>query len=325
MSRLPFKLLGEEIEPGKGGRLNLEVAKLHTNTPIQVPVIVQHAKRPGPVLLLLAGSHGDEVNGTEIVRQFIKKGWNKPQAGTVICIPVFNIFAFLNLTREFPDGRDLNRSFPGTKNGSLASQFAFHFMQEIAPHVDVVIDFHTGAVQRNNFPQTRCDFKQKRSFELCKVFGAPIILNSPLISKSLRASITKSGGDYVLFEGGKANRLDEKVIEYGILGIKRIMSFLGLRQFDIEKIPEEKLILISESSWLRASNSGMLNLKVKNGAYVEKGSKLATLSDPYGNFERSVIAPRNGYIFCVNETPLVTKGDAIFHHGKQHKPELKKS
>ena len=314
IKRKPFKLLGEYIEPGKGGRLNLEVAKLHTNTPIQIPVLVQHAKKEGPVLLLLAGSHGDEVNGTEIVRQIIKKGWNKPTSGTVICIPVFNIFAFLNLSREFPDGRDLNRSFPGTKNGSLASQFAYHFMSEIAPYVDIVIDFHTGAVQRNNFPQTRCDPKEKESMELCEVFGAPILLHSNLISKTLRASIQKLGTRYILFEGGKANRLDEKVISAGIIGVQRVMKHLGMRDFKVN-FREEDIVYIKESSWLRAPNSGMLRLNVMNGAFVEKGTQLATVSDPYGNFERSVKAPRDGYVFCVNESPLVTKGDAIFHIG----------
>jgi uncharacterized protein len=171
----PFSILGQQVEPGKGGRFNLEIAKLHTHTPIQVPVIVQHAKKKGPVLLLLAALHGDEINGIEVVRQFIKNGWNKPEKGTVICMPVFNIFGFLSVSRELPDKRDLNRVFPGSKSGSLASQFAYHFMQEIAPHVDIVIDFHTGAVQRNNFPQTRCDFKHPRSMELCKTFGSPYI------------------------------------------------------------------------------------------------------------------------------------------------------
>lgn len=316
-TRKAFHILGEDIEPGKGARLNLEVAKLHTNTPIQVPVIVQHAKKDGPVLLLLAGSHGDEVNGTEIVRRIIKKGWNKPAFGTVICIPVYNIFAFLNFSREFPDGRDLNRSFPGTKNGSLASQFAYHFMTNIATNVDVIIDFHTGAEQRNNFPQTRCDFNEKSSLALCEVFGAPFIMRSPIIAKTLRSAMQKFSKKYVLFEGGKANRLDENVINHGIAGTQRVMKCLGMRDFKVTN-PLEPLIYLHESSWLRAPNSGMLRLKVKNGAFVCKGTTLATVSDPYGNFERSVKSPRDGYIFCVNETPIVTKGDAIFHLGKEN-------
>jgi predicted deacylase len=311
----PFSILGQEVQPGKGGRFTLEIAKLHTNTPIQVPVIVQHAKKKGPVLLLIAALHGDEINGTEIVRQFIKNGWNKPEKGTVICIPVFNIFGFLNLSRELPDKRDLNRVFPGTKNGSLASQFAYHFMTEIAPLVDIVIDLHTGSVQRNNYPQTRCDFKHERSMELCKTFGSPFILNSPLISKTIRATMQKLGKDYILFEGGKANRIDDFIVQHGIDGIRRVMNYLEIRKFTSESTHED-IIELTESQWLRSPNSGVLNLKIKNGIRVERGTLLATVSDPYGNFERAVKAPRGGFVICVNESPLVNKGDALFHIGK---------
>src|SRR5690554_7256496 len=184
----PFELLGETIAPGKTARITLEVAKLHTNTPIQIPVIVSHATKVGPTLLLLAGLHGDEINGIEAVRRIVKKGWHKPNHGTVICIPVFNIFGFLNLSREFPDGRDLNRMFPGTKNGSLASQFAYIFMKDIAPLTDVIIDFHTGSSQRNNYPQTRCDFNDEASKALCRVFAAPFTIDSSVIAKSIRSA-----------------------------------------------------------------------------------------------------------------------------------------
>ncbi|PKR79535.1 succinylglutamate desuccinylase [Brumimicrobium salinarum] len=313
--RKPFELLGNSILPGKTTRLTLEVAKLHTNTPIQIPVIVSHAKKHGPTLLLLAGLHGDEINGIESIRKMIKKGWHKPSYGTVICIPVFNIFGFLNLSREFPDGRDLNRVFPGTKNGSLASQFAYIFMKEIAPLTDIIIDLHTGAAQRNNYPQTRADFQDKASKELCDIFAAPFTIHSSVLAKSIRGSVTKLRKQYILFEGGKANRIDQSVVDVAIDGIKRVMQHLNMRFFDIEE-PKQPPIIIHKSKWIRASNSGVLNLKIDNGAYVDKGKIIATISDPYGKFERSVKAPFDGYVFNVNEIPLVNKGDALFNMGR---------
>ena len=144
MSSKPFVLLGKEIPEGQRTVLDLEVAKLHTRTTVKVPVIIERSSNPGPVVLLLAGIHGDETNGVGIIREVINLEINKPKKGTIICIPVFNIFGYLIQTREFPDGRDLNRMFPGTLNGSLASQFAYQFTKEIAPFVDYVIDFHTG-------------------------------------------------------------------------------------------------------------------------------------------------------------------------------------
>lgn len=319
--RESLELLGNTIPPGKTVRLTLEIAKLLTNTPIQIPVIVSHAKKKGPVLLLLAGIHGDEINGVETIRRVVRKGWHKPSQGTIICIPVYNIFGFLNSSREFPDGRDLNRMFPGTKNGSLASQFAHIFMKEIAPLTDVILDFHTGASQRNNFPQTRCDFKNTTSRELCDIFAAPFTINASSLPKSIRSEVSKRGKEYVIFEGGKANRIDNFVVETAMQGVQRIMTHLGVRYFEVEP-PEYEKCTIEKSKWIRASSSGMLNVKIENGQYVDKGTILAKIADPYGKFERSVKAPFDGMIFNVNEIPLVNKGDALFNIGKHHDPEL---
>ena len=311
-----FVILGQEILPGKGAQLNLDVAKLHTTTPILVPVIVQRAKVDGPTVLLMAGLHGDEINGIEVIRRIIRKGFNKPQVGTIICLPVFNIFGFLNVKRELPDGRDLNRSFPGSENGSLAAQFAFHFMKEIAPHVDFVIDFHTGSAQRNNFPQIRCVLEDEKSLELARVFNPPFILNSSQISKTIRESISKLGKNMLLFEGGKTNNIEEMVVEEGINGVKRLLSHLGMRTFKIDISKDREPIVLTESKWMRSPNSGMFQALVKNGERVSKNDVIGIVTDPYGKFERKVKSSTNGFIICLNESPVVYKGDAIFHIAK---------
>lgn len=306
-------ILGQEIAPGKHYELNLNVAKLHTSTPVQIPIHVDRAKEDGPTIVLMAGMHGDEINGIEIIRRIIRKKLNRPMKGTVICIPIFNIFGFLNLKRELPDGRDLNRSFPGTPNGSLASQFAFQFMKEIAPVVDVIIDFHTGAAQRNNHPQIRCDFNDAESLELAKVFNSPIILNSGLISKTIREVIQKMGKQYLIFEGGKANSIEELVVDEGINGAKRILSHFGMRSFKIDISLGREPMLLTESKWMRASNSGLFLPHVKNGTRVKKGEIMGIIMDPFGKIERNIKAQKDAVVLCVNEAPTVYKGDAIFH------------
>lgn len=309
-------ILGQEILPGKGAQLNLDVAKLHTSTPILVPVIVERAKEDGPCVLLMAGLHGDEINGVEVIRRVLRKGFNKPQIGTIICLPVFNIFGFLNVKRELPDGRDLNRSFPGSESGSLAAQFAFHFMKEITPHVDYIIDFHTGSAQRNNFAQIRCAFKDKESLELAKIFNPPLILNSGYISKTIRESISKKGKKMLLFEGGKTNSIEENIVEEGLNGVKRILQHLGMRTFKIDISKDRTPIYLTDSKWMRAPISGMFQAQVKNGSPVEKGTIIGIVTDPYGKIERKIKASMDGYIICLNEAPIVYKGDAIFHIGK---------
>jgi len=309
-------ILGKEILPGKGAQLNMDVARLHTRTPILVPVIVERAKEDGPTVLLMAGLHGDEINGVEIIRRFLRKKLHKPTRGTIICLPVFNIFGFLNIKRELPDGRDLNRSFPGSAKGSLASQFAYHFMKEIAPHCDYIIDFHTGASQRNNFPQIRCVMSDPESMELAKVFNPPFILNSSLISKTIRESMIKMKKNILLFEGGMANSIEEMVVEEGLNGTKRIISHLGMRNYKFDIAKDREPVVLNESRWLRAPNSGMFQALVKNGSQVDKGTVLAVVTDPYGNFEKKIKSPSSGYVICANESPVVFKGDAIINLGK---------
>jgi len=223
MLNKPFTILGKQIPEGKRTVIDLEVAKLHTRTTLKVPVIIERSLNPGPVVLLLAGVHGDETNGVGILREIIGQKINKPINGTIICIPVFNIFGYLIQTREFPDGRDLNRMFPGSLNGSLASQFAYQFTKEIAPHVDYVIDFHTGGGDRENIAQIRCNSADEKSIELAKIFNPPIILISNNIAKSLRDTLSKMGKTVLLFEGGKSKELNPTIINEGVNGTKNVL------------------------------------------------------------------------------------------------------
>ncbi len=315
-------LLGQEIEPGKSYQLNLNVAKLHTSSPIQVPVIVERALEDGPTVVLMAGMHGDEINGVEIIRRMIRRKLNKPLIGTIICIPIFNIFGFLSHKRELPDGRDLNRSFPGSEKGSLASQFAFKFLKEIAPHADIVFDFHTGAAQRSNFSQIRCDFKNGESVTLAQVFRPPFILDSALIAKSVREALTKIGKQYMLFEGGKSNSINEEVVEEAIDGVRRVLNHLKMRAFKTDHNEGRESIFLHKSRWLRAPMSGLFLVQVTNGHFVHKGDVIGLVMDPFGLIERKVKAPFDGYVFCVNEAPTVYRGDAILHIGQQKKSLL---
>lgn len=311
MSTNKFVILGREVPKGKRAYLELEVAKLHNRNSIKIPIIVERAKLDGPTLLLMGGVHGDETNGVAIVRDIIRKKYNKPKRGTVISIPVFNVFGYLSQTRAFPDGRDLNRMFPGSKNGSLASQFANRFTEDIAPLADYVIDFHTGGAERSNFPNVRCDLQQEKTFELASIFGAPFIVHSNYIAKSVRDTFNKMGKPILLFEGGKSQNLNKSVIRYGVEGALNVMKHLGMQDGEIKH--NDNTVIIESAKWIRAPHSGMFQLDVENGTRVSKKTILGKISDPYGDFERRVTAPFDCYIFGVNTAPIVNKGDALFH------------
>lgn len=311
MSVKKLVILGKEIALGESAIMEVEVAKLHTRNSLKMPVIIERAKVDGPVLLIIGGVHGDEVNGVAIVREIIRQKLNKPLIGTIICVPVFNVFGYLNQQREFPDGRDLNRMFPGSAKGSLASQFAHKFTNEIAPLADYVLDFHTGGAGRDNYPNVRCVFQQKETLALANIFGAPFVVHSNYIPKTLRATINKMGKHILLFEGGKSLSLNKKVIKCGVNGVANVMKHLGMQSGEV--IVKKPSVLVSKSKWIRAPYAGMFEALIKNGSFVTRKTPLGRISDPYGEFEKLVLAPFDCYIYGLNTAPIVNKGDAVFH------------
>ncbi|TYA70171.1 succinylglutamate desuccinylase/aspartoacylase family protein [Seonamhaeicola marinus] len=307
-------ILNEAIAPGESKEVNFDVANLHTTTPVNIPVIIERSKKIGPTVLFTAGIHGDEVNGVEIVRQLIAKGINKPKRGTIICMPVINVFGFINLKREFPDGRDLNRVFPGSPKGSLASRVAYKLITEVIPHVDYIIDFHTGGSGRFNAPQIRVAEGELELKQLAKIFGAPFVLYSKNLNKSFRNTCHKLNKPLLLFEGGKSLNIDDTVTNSGVNGAKRLLKHFGMLNSSFKSSsPKKECVFIKESRWVRAKYSGMFKPVVSLNSQVQKGDLLGNITDPYGKLNYFVKSPNSGYVINVNEAPIVYQGDALFH------------
>jgi predicted deacylase len=310
-------ILGESILPGESKTIDMEIAKLHNAAKLKIPIIIKRSKIDGPTILFTAGIHGDEINGIEIVRQLISKKINKPKIGTIICIPIINMFGYINMSRQFPDGRDLNRMFPGSKNGSLASRFAYHILTEVMPVVDYAIDFHAGGASRFNAPQIRLAPNQPELKQLADVFNAPFTLFSKNIAGSFRNSSQKLQVKMLLFEGGKSLDINNDVALSGIEGVKRVLDFLGMLDPKHElTATATKSLYINKSIWIRAQCSGLLHDHNKIGKFVKKGETLASITDPFGKFEKLVKASNDGYIINANHSPIVYQGDAVYHISK---------
>ncbi|WP_103864959.1 succinylglutamate desuccinylase/aspartoacylase family protein [Aquimarina sp. I32.4] len=313
-----LNILGKEVLPGTSTTINFNIAKLYTSTKVEIPIIIERSKHSGPTILITAGIHGDEINGVEVVRQIIAKKINKPSKGSIICIPVLNVFGFLSMNRFFPDGRDLNRVFPGTKNGSLASRFAHQFINEILPTADFCLDFHTGGASRFNAPHVRVDPKNEQLIALAKIFNAPFTLLSKNLDGSYRATCAKKGKDILLFEGGKSQSSSKEIAREGVQGTMRILHHLDMLHSNFDPpIRDSDTLIIKKSFWMRAKYSGLLHIKILIGKHVEKGEILATITDPYGKMRHVVKANNEGYIINVNESSIVYKGDAIFRITKE--------
>lgn len=312
-----MKILGEYIKRGKKTFVKLKAASLYTQTEIEIPVLIERSKLDGPTLLVLGGIHGDEINGIEIVRRLIFNKYVTPDLGAVICIPVVNVMAFLNLERKFADGRDLNRSFPGNKTGSLAAQVAYSISKEIIPQVDYVIDLHTGGEDKFNFPQIRYDVAHPDNLKLAEKFNAPFtFLQNKAPVGSLRKILNARNIPVIVFEGGKSCEIDEEVVEFGVNGVLNVMDVLEIRRKTPDEGNETKTTFITDSRWVRAKYSGMFQPVIKNGTEVVVNQLLGYINGPFAQFQKKIVSPIRGHVICLNRTPVVYKGDALFHIGQ---------
>jgi uncharacterized protein len=311
----PLVIQDYEFAPGERKEISLTIARLPTHTEIQLPVYVFRGVEDGPVLLVTSGLHGDEVNGTETLRRMIRNGSLMPQAGSIIAMPIVNVYGFLHQSRDLPDGKDLNRSFPGSQSGSLARRLAYILLNEVVVHADYGIDLHTGGASRTNYPQVRCDFEREASLEMAHAFGGPFILNSKEIPGSFRRAATNAGKTMIVFEGGESQRFDERSINEAMDGIHRVMAHLQMVERKIA--PRESLVL-RRSTWLRAKMSGMFVPFVHAGDGVIEGQVMAHVGDPFGEMVMEVKAPFDGYLIGLNNQPVINEGDALIHIGTEN-------
>ncbi len=306
-------IAGKEIAPGEFKQVDINIARLPSHTLIDTPIFVSRGIEEGPVLALTAGMHGDEINGMEIVRRIIDSGLHHPKRGTVVCMPIVNIYGFLNYSREVPDGKDINRSFPGNKNGSLASRVAYHLMKEVVPFIDYGIDFHTGGAMRTNYPQVRAVMKDQTNLALANAFHAPFTIDSPFRPNSLRKEASRHGKNIIVYEGGESLRFDHQAIEEGIAGTLRLMKHLNM--IDWASDPKETNKIIWSTSWIRAKYAGLFQANIQCGNLVTKGDWVGTITDPFGEFKEQILAPETGYVIGLNNIPVINAGDALMHIG----------
>ncbi|MCP1326797.1 succinylglutamate desuccinylase/aspartoacylase family protein, partial [Halomonas sp. 707D4] len=229
MANTSFHIAGHTLQPGQRQQIDVPVARLYTHTPLHISIEVVHGRKPGPVMLVCGGIHGDEINGVEIVRRLLRSRSINSLRGTLIAVPVVNVFGFLQHTRYLPDRRDLNRCFPGSDNGSLGGRIAALLREEIVDHATHIIDLHTGAIHRTNLPQIRAQLEPgSETARMADAFGAPVILNAELREGSLRHYAQNRGIPVLTYEAGEALRFDEWAIAPGVRGILRVMRRLGM-------------------------------------------------------------------------------------------------
>lgn len=318
MHNKPITIAGQVIEPGTKATISLPSATLYTQTNIDIPTHVFHGKKAGPKIFVIGTIHGDEIDSIEIVRRLhhhaVLKNL-KEFHGTLITIPIANVYGFLLQSRYLPDRRDLNRSFPGSKEGSLAARLANIIVEEILSQCNFGIDLHTGSFGRINVPQLRVNLDTPGAERLARAFDVPVILDAKLRDGSLRQAAAELGIPLLVYEAGEALRFNELCIRMGVRGILNVLNSLGMVG-GIKKKPKKYKSVITETTrWVRAPTSGLVQplIDIKK-IVVKKNAKLAYIHDPFlANKSAVVTAPFDGIIIGKTNLPLVNEGDALYN------------
>ena len=311
-----FTIAGQNIPPGSRHRFEFETARLYTNTPLNMPVEIINGRRDGPSLLVCAAIHGDELNGTEIIRRLSQLPVLDRLRGTLVLVSVVNVFGFIHRSRYLPDRRDLNRCFPGSSSGSLGARIANKFFTEFVIPCDRVIDLHTAAIHRDNHPQIRANLDNPEVEEMARAFAIPIIINANLIENSLRAEAINNKTPVITYEAGEALRFDETAIVSGVRGIVNVMRGIGMLPKSRAARASSEPYVATSSSWERAPIDGTFRNVTKLGAMVEKGQVLGYISSPSGDEEIEIKSRFEGILIGANKLPLVNEGEALFHTAK---------
>lgn len=312
ISRAAFTLGGDKISAGSRAVVDIPFGKLYTHTELNIGAHVIHGRQDGPVLLITAALHGDEINGVEICRRLLKLPRLNRIKGTLIVVPIVNTYGFVQQSRYLPDRRDLNRSFPGSEKGSLGSRMAFQFTDKILKCCTHAIDLHTGAIHRANLPQVRASAKDKTALRMAEVFNAPVIIKAASRDGTMRGTANNLGIPLLLYEAGEALRFDEQSIKIGVRGIVNVMQDLGMLSGKT-KAPKNQSVFSKKSSWVRAEHDGIARYYVTLGQTVKAGDIMAHIYSPYSDFEVAIPATFDGVVIGRNNLPLVNEGEALFH------------
>jgi uncharacterized protein len=303
-------IAGQNIRAGETRDIALNVSETYTGHPIQIPVRVIRAKKKGPTVFVTGAVHGNELTGLGIIRRITAKTITLLR-GTLILVPVVNIFGFENHSRYLPDRRDLNRCFPGSESGNLALRLAHVLYQDIVTKCDVGLDLHSAAAGRTNFPQIRADFSVPSMEPLALAFGCELVIDKKAHPNSLRASSAAVRCRTLLYEAGEVLKFEPSAVEIGVRGVFNVLRYLNM--LGGKPIEPAYQTTIQKTQWIRSDTGGLLQFLVSPGDLIHKGEILATNEKIFLRSSQRMRAPIDGIVLGMTTLPAVKPGEPICH------------
>ena len=301
------------IYPGETANLALPLPEFYSCTSFCMPIKVFHGKEAGPCLLILSAIKGDELNGLEIINRLFESERLSGISGTLIAVPVLNIFGLIEPTRAPHHEASLDQCFPGKSSGSYGERLAHVFTQEILSKATNCIELQTGSLNHDILPQVYADLSHEESKRLARGFEAPVITNVRT-NNSFRETTENLHIPLLVYQAGEAMRFSEPAINLGLSGIFKVMEALEMLPKD-EKIEQEAFrpIFSQDQDWIRAHRSGMLRSNISLGQMIKKGQNIGRINDPFSaDTGENVTAPQDGVVVGINRHPLIHEGQTIF-------------
>lgn len=322
-----IEILGEYVEPGTIARLVLLSSESFAGARLETPVIVVHGVEPGPALCLVAGIHGDEVNGVEIVRRTLMTLDVETLKGSIIAIPIANPSAFLRGSRYLPDRRDLNRFFPGSPRGSAASRIAYRLFEGVIRSCDALVDLHTGSFDRTNVHQLRANLAHESTAALAAAFGTDVVVNNAARQGTLRRAAMDIGIPAITLESGAPRRFEQVHVDEAVDGVAHLLSARGMVLSPQIRAPRPEATAYLRTRWIRCNQGGILVSQVELGDTVEMDQLLGTISDPLSEDVEYILSPIEGRLIGMALDQLVMPGFGAYHIGYEPRalgPRLRK-
>lgn len=305
------------IHPGETASLALPLPEFYSCTSFYMPIKVIHGKEAGPCLLIFSAVKGDELNGLEIINRLIELLDKQPLRGTIIAVPVLNIFGLIAPARSFAHEAMLERCFPGVEQGSFGERLAYVFTQEILCKANICIELQTGSLNHDILPQIYCNLSNSEGKRLAKAFAAPVITNVSTQNNTLRETTEHLNIPLLVYQAGEAMRFNESAIDLGLTGIHHVMQALDMIDSSTASDENENHsfnpIFSQDQDWIRAHRSGVLLSEVELGEMIKKGQRIGRINDPFSaDTAETVKAEQDGVVVGINRHPLIHEGQTIF-------------
>ena len=318
----PFSIAGITAAPGTTVAGTIQIAARAGDEGTSVPISIIHGAKPGPVLALVAGVHGQEYTPILALQKLRTAIDPKTLGGTVIMVHVANMPSYLARTIYYSpiDNKNLNRVFPGKADGTISERIAHVITREVIERATHVVDLHCGDGNESLRPYlywitSGGEKVAEAGRQMAFAFGmdhivvdrerpmdpaASLYLSNTAITRGKPALTIESGGM------GEIHTDDILRIERGVWGL---MKHLAMTATGPD--PVVAPVMLEQSAVLRSNFTGIFHAMVEKGQTVAAGAVIGRVTDFHGTLLEEITAPFAGEILYVVGTPAMNKGEPV--------------